>query len=148
MSEHSFLFEQKDWLGEGSINLSMVEDELQFYTRWNLGGADSSGEISALQEIQIQGISDVMHNQFCFRSITPTSFEIELENAALGLITGKGIIKDGLIAWEYRNPELGFEGFEFYEKQEDGSYHMRAEYATDDQSRTMIQGKIWQKGGK
>lgn len=146
MSEHSFLFEQKDWLGEGKIHLSMVEDELKFYTRWNLGSVDPSGQISALQEIQIQGITDVMHNQFLFKEFSPTSFIVELENATLGVITGKGVIKKGLIAWEYRNAELGFEGFEFYELQEDGSYWMRGEYATDDQSRTWIQGRIWHKG--
>jgi hypothetical protein len=41
--------------------------------------------------------------------------------------------------------EIGFEGFEFYEKQDDKNYLMRAEYATTDQFRTLIQGRLWQK---
>ena len=50
-----------------------------------------------------------------------------------------------MIAWEFRVPEIGFEGFETYEKQPDDTYLMHAEYATDDQLRTVIKGKIWQK---
>lgn len=123
----------------------MVEEELDFYTRWDLGALDSEGKISAFQEIQIKGMSDIMNNQFVITDLTPTHFKIELENASLGTIQGKGIIKDDLVAWEFRDPEIGFEGFEFYEKQPDGSYLMRAEYATPDQHRTVIKGKIWEK---
>jgi len=123
----------------------MVEEELAFYTRWNLGALDSEGKISASQEIQIKGMSDIMQNQFIITDLTSTHFNIELENASLGTIKGKGIIKDNLVAWEFRDTEIGFEGFEFYEKQPDGSYLMRAEYATPDQNRTVIKGKIWEK---
>ena len=41
--------------------------------------------------------------------------------------------------------EIGFDGFELYEKIDDKNYTMRAEYATNDQFRTLIQGKLWQK---
>lgn len=123
----------------------MVEEELDFVTRWNLGPLDSEGRVSASQEVQIKGMSDIMHNQFLITNMTATHFTIELENAALGNITGKGIINENLIAWEFRNSELDFEGFEFYEKQPDGTYLMRAEYATPDQYRTIIRGKIWEK---
>lgn len=145
MSEHPFLFTQKNWLGEGKIKLSMVDEELSFYTRWVLTGRNQEGQISAFQEIQIKGIPDMMNNQFLLSNLSQNHFQLELENAALGLITGKGIIKENLIAWEFRNPEIGFEGFEFYEKQPDESYIMRAEYATTDQHRTIIRGKIWPK---
>jgi len=145
MNEHPFLFTSKHWLGEGIIKLSMVEEELGFHTRWNLGTKDPQGEIIALQEVQIKGISDVMQNQFVLSDLTPTQFTIELENAALGAISGKGLIKGDLIAWEFRDDEIGFEGFEFYEKQADGSYLMRAEYASPDQNRTVIRGRIWEK---
>ncbi len=145
MKEHTFLFESKKWLGEGMIKLSMSDEELHFYTRWNLGKLDDSGKIPASQEVQIKGVEDPMHNQFIITDLTPTHFNIELENAALGKISGKGIIKENLIAWEFRNKEIGFEGFEFYEKQEDGTYFMRAEYATTDHFRTMIRAKIWER---
>jgi len=123
----------------------MSDEELNFYTRWNLSGADAEGKIPALQEVEIKGISDVMLNQFLITDLTPTHFNIVLENATLGEITGKGLIKDQLIAWEFRSNDVGFEGFEFYERQEDGSYLMRAEYVTPDQFRTVIRGRIWEK---
>ncbi len=123
----------------------MVEEELSFYTSWDLEEADPDGKIIATQEVQIQGMNDSMQNQFCITDRTPSQFSIELENATLGTITGKGVIKDTLIAWEFRQPELGFEGFEFYELQKDGSYLMRAEYATPDQFRTVIRGRLWEK---
>jgi hypothetical protein len=72
------------------------------------------------------------------------SFAIELENQALGKIVGGGVINDKVIGWEFRMPELGFEGFEFYERQEDDSYLMHAEYTTSDQFRTLIKGRVWQ----
>lgn len=123
----------------------MVEEELDFMTRWSLGAQDAEGMIPAEQEVQIKGMNDIMHNKFIITDITSTTFMIELENAALGTIVGKGVIKEDLIAWEFRDNELEFEGFEFYEKQEDGSYLMRAEYATSDHYRTTIRGKIWEK---
>lgn len=145
MKEHLFLFLPKKWYGEGTITLSMVEEELQFHTQWNLGILDPQGQINAFQEVQIKGMADVMQNQFLISNLTATQFHIELENAALGIIIGKGLIKGNLIAWEFRDQKIGFEGFEFYEKQEDGTYLMRAEYATADQYRTIIRGKIWEK---
>ncbi|NGX59341.1 MAG: hypothetical protein KR126chlam3_00492 [Chlamydiae bacterium] len=143
--DHSFLFSPKKWLGEGKIKLSMVEEELDFFTRWNLGALDQGGKIPASQEVQIKGMNEIMHNQFLITDLTSSHFNLELENAALGTIIGKGIIKENLIAWEFRHSELGFEGFEFYERQPDGTYLVRAEYATPDQYRTIIQGKIWEK---
>jgi len=49
------------------------------------------------------------------------------------------------VAWEFSNKELGFEGFEIYELQEDGNYITRGEYVSIDQLRTIIEGKIWKK---
>lgn len=144
---HHFLFSSKHWLGEGKIKLSLVEEELAFYTKWNLGSSPA-GEITALQEVEIHGVPDTMRNNFILTEVTPTNFSIELENTALGTLIGKGIITEDLIAWEFRNAEIGFEGFEFYEKQKDGSYLMRAEYATLDQNRTVIRGRIWEKTDK
>ncbi len=123
----------------------MVEEELDFTTCWSLGAKNTDGMIPAKQEVQIKGMNDIMHNTFIITDITTTNFKIELKNAALGTIAGKGVIKDDLIAWEFRYNELEFEGFEFYEKQEESSYLMRAEYATSDHYRTMIHGKIWEK---
>lgn len=145
MSEHPFILSAQEWLGEGKILLSMVDEPLSFHTRWNSSKKNPSGLIECMQEIQIKGISDVMQNQFAIYDISGNQFTIELENLALGKILGKGIIKENLIAWEFRAGELGFEGFELYERVNDESYLMNAEYSTSDQLRTTIQGKIWKK---
>ncbi|HSX04704.1 MAG TPA: hypothetical protein VLG76_08260 [Rhabdochlamydiaceae bacterium] len=144
MADHIFILSPTSWIGEGKIQLNMFHEELNFLTRWDANNKDSGGSIECIQEIQIKGLSDIMNNQFSIFNLTPNGFEIELENMALGKIAGKGIITSKLIAWEFRVPHLGFEGFEFYEKQKDESYLMRAEYSTTDQYRTLITGKIWQ----
>jgi hypothetical protein len=145
MPTHSFILSPDFWLGEGKIQLSMVEEELFFFTRWNVAQKDSSGKIECVQEIQVKGLTDIMFNQFFFYDLSSSNFTIELENQALGKVAGKGIINDKVIGWEFRVPEIGFEGFEIYEKQSLNEYLMRAEYATSDQFRTVIQGKVWQK---
>jgi hypothetical protein len=122
----------------------MVEEELAFYTKWNVAQKDNSGKIECVQEIQVKGLSDIMHNQFAFFDLAPGNFSLELDNPALGKIIGKGLITDKVIAWEFRSPQIGFEGFEMYEKQADDAYLMHAEYATSDQLRTVIRGKVWQ----
>lgn len=143
MTQHAFILAPSSWIGEGKIKLNMVDEELGFVTRWTVADRDPTGKIECVQEIQVKGLSDIMHNQFFFSHMTPSSFKVELENQSLGKVEGSGIINDKVIAWEFRLTDIGFEGFEFYEKQEDGSYLMRAEYATDDQFRTIIQGKVW-----
>ncbi|GAB4187428.1 MAG: hypothetical protein Tsb0015_06140 [Simkaniaceae bacterium] len=143
MKEHVFLFEPGTWLGEGKIKLTMSEEKLQFYTKWTIPKIDPSGCLECVQDIEISGLSDPMRNEFAITEIGEEGFVIELENQSLGKIFGKGMIKKNVISWEFRNAELGFEGFEFYEKQADGTYFMHAEYATTDDFRTVIQGKIW-----
>ena len=144
MKNHAFILMPNQWLGEGKIVLNMVEEELAFFTRWNISQKDTSGLIECVQEIQVKGLSDIMLNQFLFTNFTNNSFDIELENQALGKIVGGGVISEKVIGWEFRMPELGFEGFEFYERQEDNSYLMHAEYTTSDQFRTLIKGRVWQ----
>ena len=144
MIQHQFLLTPTNWLGQGKIQLNMVSEELAFFTRWNASNVDGDGRIECLQEIQVKGLSDVMHNEFFIYNMANGEFTIDLENQALGRVTGNGLITDKVIAWEFRVEEIGFEGFELYEKQDDKNYLMRAEYATSDQFRTLIQGRVWQ----
>ena len=58
MSRHQFLFQARNWVGEGTIILNMVEEELNFSTRWNVLGKDKAGKIQSTQELQIAGISE------------------------------------------------------------------------------------------
>lgn len=148
MTTHPFILTPSAWLGEGKIQLNMVEEELAFFTRWNVGQKDETGKIECIQEIQVKGLSEIMHNQFLFYDLAPGAFTIDLDNPALGKVTGSGLITDKVIAWEFRASDLGFEGFEFYERQSDDTYLMRAEYATSDQFRTIIQGKVWKQAEK
>jgi hypothetical protein len=145
MMQHQFLMTPSAWLGQGTIQLNMVAEELSFFTRWNVNHVNGEGKIESVQEIQVKGLSDVMRNEFFIYGLTAGEFSIDLENQALGKISGKGLVNDKVIAWEFRVEEIGFEGFEFYEKQDDKNYLMRAEYATTDQFRTLIQGRLWQK---
>jgi hypothetical protein len=86
----------------------------------------------------------MMHNQLWFSDFVTGNFVLELDNPSIGKVSGKGLITEKMIAWEFRVPQIGFEGFETYEKQPDDSYIMHAEYATADQLRTVIRGKVWQ----
>jgi len=144
MTQHEFLLSPSTWIGQGKIKLNVVAEELVFFTRWDIGLPDTAGRIESVQEIQVKGLSDIMHNQFALYDFTNGAFIIDLENQALGKIVGKGVINDKIIAWEFRVEDIGFDGFEFYEKIDDKNYFMRAEYATTDQFRTMIEGKVWQ----
>ena len=72
---HSFMFSPGRWLGEGKICLNMVEEELFFFTRWNIG-LEEDGCIECVQEIQVKGLSEVMINHFRISNIQPVSFSL------------------------------------------------------------------------
>jgi hypothetical protein len=141
---HQFILTPSVWLGEGKIELNLSGEELPFCTKWKIAMKDESGKIECLQEIQVKGLAEIMHNQFLFFDMGPGNFSLELDNPHLGKIIGRGLITPQVIAWEFRSPQIGFEGFEMYEKQKDGAYLLHAEYATTDELRTVIRGKVWQ----
>lgn len=145
MSEHHFLLTPGNWLGEGTIEMDSIDENLHYFTRWKVSEKDGEGKIYCSQEVQVRGLSDVMHNEFVFSEFTPSTFVVQLENESLGCIQGKGLISKDSIGWEFKNPGEELEGFEFYERKGDNDYLMRAEFATDDDFRTQIQGKIWPK---
>jgi len=86
MSDHIFLLEPKLWLGEGVIQLNMVEEELGFVTRWNVSNPGPEGEIESFQEIQIKGINDIMNNRFLITGLGNGKFSMSLENDAIGKV--------------------------------------------------------------
>ena len=143
MKKHGFILEPNSWIGEGNINLNMVEEDLSFYTKWQILKKDSVGKIQGIQEIQIGGISENMKNELTFYDFTSNTFTVEMENLNIGRVVGKGVFNEKLIAWEFRDNDLNFEGFETYYLQDDGSYLMHSEYVTSDQFRTQIEGRIW-----
>lgn len=145
IQEHPFIFVPSVWLGEGTITLSMVDEPLQFVTKWQIQPKDASGGIECSQEVQIKGIQDVMNNQFLFFDINSANFSVILENNTLGKVEGSGVMNPQVFGWEFKAKDIDFQGFEFYEKQDDELYLMRAEYASADDYRTIIRGKIWKK---
>jgi hypothetical protein len=142
MSEHLFILTPGRWLGEGKIHLNMLQEELPFFTRWKISEQEE-GVIECVQEIQVKGLADIMVNHFQVSSLTPLSFALLMENHAIGKIEGVGVIRDQMIGWEFRAQDLGFEGFEFYERQSEDSYSVQGEFATVDQFRTVLKGRIW-----
>lgn len=144
MLKHSFLHTPGYWVGEGKISLNMVEENLMFITHWNILSRDFSGKIQGTQDIQIQGLSDQMKNELSFYDFHDQKFSVDMENENVGRVVGTGVYNEKVIAWEFRDNDMSFEGFESYHMQSDGSYLVQAEFITTEQLRTQIEGRIWQ----
>lgn len=142
MLNHKFFFQPGSWKGEGTITLTLSDDELKYHTEWQVQ-PERNGVICCTQHVQIDGGGEKVINELSFSEVTADKFAVKLDNAMIGTVFGKGLIDDKVIAWEYRDGKVGFEGFEVYERNDDGSYAMRGEYASDDQTRTQIKGEIW-----
>lgn len=145
MFHHLFLFQPGSWFGEGKIQLNMVEEDLDFTMIWNVLNKDSAGKVQCVQEIQVEGLSDVMKNEFTFYDFKHEFFTVEMNNSNIGRIIGSGIIDSKLISWEFRENDMRFEGMESYTLQEDGSYYFLSEYVTQEQLRTHIEGLLWKR---
>ncbi len=143
MFNHSFIFSPGAWVGEGKITLNMVEEDLLFNSNWTVQDRDGMGKVSCAQDILIRGLSDGLRNELTFYDFAAKSFSVDMENQNIGRITGTGVFDEKTIAWEFKNNEMNFEGYESYDLQPDGSYLMRGEYVTSDQLRTQIEAKIW-----
>lgn len=143
MFKHTFIFSPGSWSGEGKIVLNMVEEELIFNTNWAVQNRDFAGKVTCAQDIQIQGLSENMRNELTFYDFQTKTFSVDMENQNVGRIVGTGVFDDNLIAWEFKNNDMNFEGFETYSLQPDGSYMMKGEYVTSDQFRTQIEARIW-----
>lgn len=142
MSSHSFIFLPGRWIGEGRVGFSASSDTLHFYTQWQINPIEGS-VIQCTQEVDMPG-TDKSLNTFAISEITAVSFVINLQNDILGKVQGRGIIEPKTIAWEFHGQGT-LEGFEVYEMQENGDYMMHAEYASQAQFRTIIDGRIWKK---
>ncbi|MBI3901165.1 MAG: hypothetical protein HY324_03320 [Chlamydiia bacterium] len=140
---HPFIFSAGRWSGEGKILLNMVEEELLFQTQWSIQHKDFTGKVLCAQDIHISGLSEEMRNELTFYDFHASSFSVDMENPNVGRIVGTGVFDEQMIAWEFRNNEVEFEGYESYALQPDGSYLMKGEYLTSDQLRTQIEARIW-----
>lgn len=141
--QHDFILSPSIWLGRGEIQLSNVDQISQYSTRWDFSNKNSLGVIESSQKIQLNNAADLMYNHLLFFNMTSDKFHVQFDHPLMGTICGKGIITAILIAWELRSIKLGFDGLEFYEKQNDGSYRVYAEYTSLKQTRAIIKGKVW-----
>lgn len=119
----------------------MAEDELPFTMHWNISPSENE-KINFHQIVEVENFNDPLSNNFSLSSVTSNNFTITLENNLVGKVEGKGIYDDKIIAWEFRNASEGFEGYEIYELQPDGSYKMRAEFMGGEDYRTFVVGSI------
>lgn len=138
-----FIFAPGIWLGEGKITFSASSEFIKFYMKWEVT-EENDHVMKAIQTIQMQGIEEKSINQLTFSDIQPTSFLVTLENEPIGKVKGKGIYTDQMIAWEFQNTS-GFDGFETYERRENGDFFLHAEYGRNDRYRTLIEGLVWKK---
>lgn len=143
MNNHKFIFDKTYWLGEGQVSFSASPEKLHFFTRWEIADCTES-VVVCKQLVEMRDQGECINNVYRLSNITEGSFIIELTNDVLGTVSGKGRYDVRTIAWEFRTHE-NFEGFEVYELQPDGTYIMHAEYASPEQFRTVIDGKIWLK---
>lgn len=134
-----FAFNSGTWLGEGKISFSSSTESLKFYTKWEIKEKNPT-TIEAVQTVEIDGVEERQLNSYTFTTISPHSFTVTLVNPLLGTVSGEGFRDSKRISWEYRNQD-DFQGFEAYEKKENGDYILYAEFGTD-QLRTIIEGVI------
>lgn len=144
MTQH-FIFQPGMWIGEGKINFSDSTTTLRFYTRWEIQQtSDSPKELECVQNVEMQGGEEHVRNKLTVYDLEKDHFHIKLENELVGTVLGKGIIEKKKLAWEFRGSSH-FEGFEVYELQENGDYLFHAEYLSEENMRSIIEGRIWKK---
>lgn len=143
MNKHLFIFQWGIWLGEGGILFTGAKDAVKFFTRWKVDLLEPT-KIVVQQEIEIFGVEERRINNYIFSEIKEGSFHVTLENESMGKVSGKGVLDEHTIAWELRD-HPGLEGYEVYNLQENGDYTFSAEYASDQNYRSLIQGKVWRK---
>lgn len=142
MKSDHFLFQPGVWIGEGKISFSGTQDIVRFFTRWIL--TPSQDSFNALQEVELHNLQQTTRNKFTFFDFKDNHFKVEMENADMGVVTGKGNFSPKTLAWELRSFP-GSEGFEVYERQENGEYFFHADYVSCENFRTHIEGKLWKK---
>lgn len=139
--ESLFILSPGRWIGEGKITFSTSPEHMRFYTSWVIEKEEGK-IIKAVQEVNIQGSDEKVINHFSFLNFENNTFSVELENELMGKIEGTGIVDERSISWEFKG-SLHFEGFEVYERQENGDFMFHAEYSSSGTFRTIIEGRIW-----
>lgn len=138
MSTHPFL-KAGTWQSLGTITFTMAEDQLPFTATWQITPQDNT--IRILQIVTVTSLQEGMRNTLTLSDFTDTTFTISLENELVTKVMGKGVLNDKLLAWEYRAPSAGFEGYEILTLQPNGTYTLRGEFSGGEY-RTQILGTL------
>ncbi len=138
---HAFIFQLGQWSGEGLLSFSMADDQIPFKTRWRIE-EEKNGIIAFSQTLEVDGYTDHMKNVFKIWDVREGHFLIELSNELIGTVQGKGVVNESVIAWEFKSKGQPFEGFEIYEKKEEGVYQFKAEFTSGNNLHTFVQGMI------
>jgi hypothetical protein len=144
MSVQDFIFTPGIWIGEGKITFFASSEFIKFYTKWEIVET-KPGTMQAIQTVEMQGVDEKVINMYLFNEMKSNAFNVTLENNIAGTVSGRGFCEKNTIAWEFRKQST-FEGFEVYEQQENGDYFFHAEYGSNPEFRTMVEGLIWRKG--
>jgi hypothetical protein len=138
---HLFPFEPGEWIGHGTLILGMGHQALRFRMRWQIQSPQQH-TITACQEIDVQGLTNPLVNRLELRPTANGHFKVDLSNAVIGALHGRGLIDGEVIAWELSDTERP-RGFEIYERMTSDRYQLHAEYASDEFHRTIIDGELW-----
>lgn len=135
-----FIFEPGEWIGNGVVSFTHSPDVLHFRVQWDIQALPEN-MFQCAQRVEIVG-GEQMLNMFLVKNTKQDKFDITLENEVLGTFSGKGLLEENVVAWEFRHRGV-FDGYEIYERSDKG-YSFRAEYFSSDQARTSIHGSIWE----
>lgn len=129
-----FLLEDGRWLGQGILQMPFKEEWVPFDTEWC--GANGLW----WHKVTLRGAPNAIVNGYRLL-LEGAPAIIELESPHLGFLSGTLLLEDGVIGWELRGQELT--GFEYFSRQDDGSYIHKAEFANSEGMRTQVKGQIW-----
>lgn len=139
-NDHSFFFQAGRWVGKGTISLTLSDDSLAYETTWKVL-PERGGVIHCTQMVRIEGSGEQVINELQFSQLESGAFAVQLDNVMIGSVPGKGLVDSKVVAWEYKDNQVGFEGFEVYQRLEANRYAVNGEYASDE-TRTKIKGEI------
>jgi hypothetical protein len=120
------------WRAEGSIELPLGLEQLDFHAIW-----EGNGHIW-LQQVFLKGVADPVINAYkCVEGDLPY---VLLESPHLGSLHAELTVDKDRLGWEIRSENLS--GYEWFQRQPDGSYQHRAEFTGEHGLRTVINSTL------
>lgn len=145
MEQHRFLVTPGRWLGEGNITIKGSDASIRFFADWVVKG-DINEIVICKQRVEMFQVEEHTINNIAIYAYSGNAFKIEIENDLFGKAKGKGLIEGRVIRWEFQQShDDGLCGVEEYTLQDNGDYHLHAEYYSDEIYRTTIKARLWLK---